>query len=407
MWLQYALDKDDNLVSVHDVRRGKSDIRCPYCQGELTAKKGLVKVHHFAHVKDTCDRSLNENINLPLFYGFNLVLNARYLEELKKIKSPEYKRRYNKEEEKIYRYFQKKEIIDFCGLTDLGKAILKRFSLKKYCEVQEKLSREKLVLLQNYLAGLERAIQSTIKFKQSKYYQDKSIRYQRVVNKNQQLKEEELEQAKIDFNIYCAQYQRILLNHLYLLKIETPQQTFYKIGVTRRNIEERLQEIQIDLAKIFSEFSVSLLGLWLHRGNLEYYFKYFYEEFNYSLENFTEYFNFPDIEPILEVLNDLKKKQFCQLEREVINGKTTDKFFLSLHIRQGMQKAKHENIHIGRPKGETESTQQFLAKPKNKAIATVLKKGLSLRQTAKETGASINTVRKVKAALDKELTTKQ
>ncbi|MGL5833111.1 MAG: GIY-YIG nuclease family protein [Waterburya sp.] len=399
MWLQYALDKDGNLVSVYDVPRGRSDIRCPYCQGELTAKKGKIKVHHFAHVRDTCDRSKNQNIDLPLFYGFNLVLNARYLKELKKIKSPEYKRRYDKEEKKIYRYFENKEIINFCGLTDLGKAILKRFSLKEYCEVQEKLSREKLVLLQNHLAGLESSIQSTIKFKQSKYYQDRPIRYQRVVQKNQKLKEEELEQAKIDFNIYCAQYRQIILNHLYFLKIETPQQTFYKIGITRRNIEERLQEIQIDLAKIFSEFSVSLLGLWLHRGNLEYYFKYFYEEFNYSLENFTEYFNFPDIEPILEVLDNLEEKQFCQLEREVVNGKTTDKFFLSLHIRQGMQRAKHKNIHIGRPKGETESTKQFLAKPKNKAIATVLKKGLSVRQTAKVTNASVNTVRKVRRLL--------
>ncbi|MGL5831795.1 MAG: competence protein CoiA family protein, partial [Waterburya sp.] len=53
MWLQYALDKDDKLVSIDDVFRGRSEIRCPYCQGELTAKKGKIKVHHFAHVNDT------------------------------------------------------------------------------------------------------------------------------------------------------------------------------------------------------------------------------------------------------------------------------------------------------------------------------------------------------------------
>ena len=39
MWLQYALNQHDKLVSVHDVNRGKSDVRCPYCQGELTAKE--------------------------------------------------------------------------------------------------------------------------------------------------------------------------------------------------------------------------------------------------------------------------------------------------------------------------------------------------------------------------------
>ncbi|WP_051036139.1 hypothetical protein [Stanieria cyanosphaera] len=65
-----------------------------------------------------------------------------------------------------------------------------------------------------------------------------------------------------------------------------------------------------------------------------------------------------------------------------------------------MLKAKRNGTHIGRPKGETESTKNFLAKPKNKAIALCLKKGLSLRQTAKETRVSVNTVRKVKAALE-------
>lgn len=37
-------------------------------------------------------------------------------------------------------------------------------------------------------------------------------------------------------------------------------------------------------------------------------------------------------------------------------------------------------------------------------ISGVLKKGFSLRQTAKKTGASVNTVRKVKAALENEPT---
>ncbi len=405
MWLQYGLDKDDNLVSVHDVKRGRSGIRCPYCKGELIAKKGEIKAHHFAHAEETCNLSQNRNINLPLFYGFNLVLNAKYLRELQRMESPGYKGvNHYREDQKIYRYFQKKNIYDFYGLTDLGKAILKRFSLKEYCEVQEKLSQEKLVLLQANLAGLESSIKSTIEFKQSSYYKNKPVRYQRVVKKNQRIKEEELKQAEIDFNIYCAQYQRILPNNLYLIKIQTSQQTFYKIGVTARDISSRIREIKLDLARIFPDFSVSLLGLWLYRGNLEYYFKYLYEDLNYSLEDFTEYFNFQDIEPILEDLNSLGEKQLCQLEREVISGKCASKFFLSLHIRQGMQRAKQKHIHIGRP---SDSTKQFLAKPKNKAIASVLKKGLSLRQTAKETGAAINTIRKVKAALENSSTTKQ
>lgn len=331
MWLQYALDRDNNLVSVHDVKRGRSNIRCPYCQEELTAKKGKVKAHHFAHIKDTCDLSQNKNVNLPLYYGFNLILTPKQFKYLK--------------------------------------------------------------------------IEHTDKLKKTDYYLNKPIRYQRVVNKNQKLDRENLQQTSIDFNIYCAQYQRVFQSHLYLLEIKLPDKNIYKIGVTSRDIEERISEIKNDLSKIVSEHSISLLGFWLHRGNIEYYFKYLYSEFNYPLDNLTEYFDFPDTESILKDLNSLETKKISKLETDIFDGQTANKFLLSEHIRQGMRSAKYNGIHIGRPKGETESMPEFLAKPKNKAIAAVLKKGLSLRQTAKETGASINTVRKVKAALENSSTT--
>ena len=408
MWLQYALDKDNNLVSVHDVKRGRSDIRCPYCQGELTAKKGKVKAHHFAHLQDTCDLSQNRNVNLPLYYGFNLVLTPKQFQYLKAVTSSDYgkiKTRSFYEQERqnertkvslvergILKSFSHKP-------TPLGQAILKQLTLKEFCITQEKLSQEKLKQLQHNLISLEKKIEQTTEFKKSDYYLSKPIRYQRVVNKNQRLDRERLEQALVDLDIYYAQYKRVLSSDLYLLEVKTPDTNLYKIGVTKRNIEERIKEIKVDLSKIVSEFSVSLLRIWLNRGNIEYYFKHLYSEFSYPLGNLTEYFNFTDIELILEDLNDLGNKQLNKLEKDVIDGQTANEFLLSEHIKQGMRSAKYNGIHIGRPKGETESTNKFLAKPKNKAIATVLKKGLSLRQTAKETGASVNTVRKVKAAL--------
>lgn len=409
MWLQYALDKDDNLVSVHDVERGRSNVKCPYCQGELTAKKGKIKAHHFAHLQDTCDLSQNINVNLPLYYGFNLVLTPKQFQYLKTVTSPDYgkiqtrsfyeQERQNKrtqvslEERGILKSFSHK-------LTPLGQVILKQLTLKEFCQAQEKLSQEKLKQLQSNLVSLEKKIEQTTEFKKSDYYLGKPIRYQRVVNNNQRLDRERLQQALIDLDIYCAQYQRVLHHHLYFLEIKVPDNTFCKIGVTVRDTKERIQEIKNDLSKIFSDFSVSLLGLWLHRGNIEYYFKYLYSEFNYPLGNLTEYFIFPDIEPILKDLNDLGIKKLSKLEKDIFDGQTANKFLLSEHIRQGMQKSKYSGIHIGRPKGETESNKQFLAKPKNKAIASVLKKGLSLRQTASEAGVSVNTVRKVKAALE-------
>ena len=43
----------------------------------------------------------------------------------------------------------------------------------------------------------------------------------------------------------------------------------------------------------------------------------------------------------------------------------------------------------------------FLVKPKNRAIAEALERNLSLRQIARETGASVTTIRKVKAIVDR------
>lgn len=48
----YASDPgrpDGDLVHVEDAPRGASGLLCPECRGELVAKKGAVRAHHFAH----------------------------------------------------------------------------------------------------------------------------------------------------------------------------------------------------------------------------------------------------------------------------------------------------------------------------------------------------------------------
>ena len=42
MWLRYGVNQDNNLVAIEDSPRGKTDLRCPYCGGKLTAKKGRI-----------------------------------------------------------------------------------------------------------------------------------------------------------------------------------------------------------------------------------------------------------------------------------------------------------------------------------------------------------------------------
>ena len=414
MWLQYALEQNDNLVSVHDVKRGKSNIRCPYCRGELTAKKGKIKVHHFAHVADTCHHVKNKNVNLPLFWGFDLVLSREYRNILLELESRNFKPKHftlkslQKQEDKIFSYLKRKKVIDLsfgCGeLTDLGKIILKKLTLLDFCEIQEKLSKERFIKLRQNFINEENSYENIIKYKKI-HYNKSSLKKKKTINFNLELREENLKQAEIDFRLYCAQYQRVIQRNLYFLQIKTDPKIFYKIGVTSRNIKERIQEINIDLSKLFDDFSISLLGIWFHRGNVEHYFKYRYEDYRFPLGSLTEYFQFEDIESILAEFKALDNKQLDRLEQDIINNSYHQLLF-SQRVSLGMKLAEYRGIHIGRPQGETESVEKFLAKPKSQAIASVLKKGLSLRQTASEVGVSVNTVRKVQAALHQVVTQK-
>jgi competence CoiA-like predicted nuclease len=59
------VDAHQALVSIADVPRGKTSLRCPYCQGALTAKKGPITQHHFAHTAATC-RPVTHDSDLPI-----------------------------------------------------------------------------------------------------------------------------------------------------------------------------------------------------------------------------------------------------------------------------------------------------------------------------------------------------
>jgi hypothetical protein len=63
--LPYGL-KDENLVSIDDVESGLAcECFCPACKNQLIAKKGNIKVHHFAHYKiKDCKSGLETAIHL-------------------------------------------------------------------------------------------------------------------------------------------------------------------------------------------------------------------------------------------------------------------------------------------------------------------------------------------------------
>lgn len=74
---------------------------------------------------------------------------------------------------------------------------------------------------------------------------------------------------------------------------------------------------------------------------------------------------------------------------------------LSERIKSGMREARRKGIKVGRPKGvKTDMKELIKTNAKYKSAAKALKEGVSLRKTAAFAGISINTVRKIKGAID-------
>ena len=115
--------------------------------------------------------------------------------------------------------------------------------------------------------------------------------------------------------------KRVLSQKLYFLEVRADEQTFHKIGVTARPIEERVAEVICDLRCHHQNVAIKVLGTWKRRGSIEKYFKYRYQQFNYSIGTYTEYFKFDDIRSVLRDLRFLKSQALHQYEIDIISGR--------------------------------------------------------------------------------------
>jgi len=55
-------------------------------------------------------------------------------------------------------------------------------------------------------------------------------------------------------------------------------------------------------------------------GNVELYFQYRYQPFNYRIGKLTEYFQFPNVKVVLQDLYEMKPKVLSVVELEAIDG---------------------------------------------------------------------------------------
>ncbi|MEQ9668192.1 competence protein CoiA family protein [Coleofasciculus sp. G2-EDA-02] len=185
MWLKYGVSADNALMSIEDVPSGKTNLTCLYCGGGLTAKKGKVKQHHFAHTDETCYPVAKKQVpTLPLYDNFNIELSGKELEELKVLW-----KNYGVENYEIFVKPSLKLILSKLltwnergcyEFTNFGKIPVGALPLSLFNEVQEPLLLKKLSQLEQ---AAERA---------------------KIINSRY------LPERVADLRLYGAQYKRIL-----------------------------------------------------------------------------------------------------------------------------------------------------------------------------------------------------
>ena len=407
-WLRHVLNKDNALVNIEDVKSGRSALRCPYCEDTLTAKKGRIKEHHFAHTHQTCaaviERTQSESLpRLPLYTAFALDLGYLELEELLKlwqqygepgvkVPEPRYSQLIDGEYLRYNRFIGCNGGYEF---TKLGKLPVGGLSVPLFADIQKARMLERLYDLED------------------------SAWYEFQGNDSQ------CDHAFIgtfgDYRLYSAQLERLLSTSLYYLQIDAAKERFYKIGVTTRTVEERVSEIEYDLQRHIGAATIKILGHWATAGRIEHYFKHRFSAYNKPIGSLSEYFSFDKAQAkkVLRELQRLKSKRWPTSEQAEAKASLTDlvdqvsrnkaayEQAAAQRTRQrqrakaisaGLRRAAQQGQAIGRPRGD-EADAAFLAKPKSQKIIAALEADLSLRKAARRAGASVNTVRKVRDLL--------
>ena len=295
MWLKYGVNPNRELVTINEVSSGKTNLVCPFCDRALTAKKGKIKQHHFAHTGETCLRVRKGKLpSLPLYENFHLHLSGKHSQLVKDLW-----REYGGTDYAIITVpfeLETKKLFHWTlqgyYFTDLGKIPVGGLSLSDFNAVQEPLILSELDRLTNSME-VAKALGVDVR-----------------------------EEKLADLTIYQLQLRRILRFTLYFLQIKVDNQTLHKIGVTSRTMGDRLPEIERDLKRHYSNISISVLNTWQHRGNVELYFKHRYKEFNYRIGKLTEYYKFGDVDAVLNDLNSMQPKVLEGKELSIWQSKT-------------------------------------------------------------------------------------
>lgn len=289
MYLPYGVNDQGQLVSIENVGRGRTTLKCPYCGIPLIARKGERLAPHFAHDGATCRdvKRSSEVLELPIYNSFRLHLSGKMWETLRRF--------HNEEDTSSCDWLEEdgwvKSFITPYGnerysLTHKGKIPFGDLSLNLFNQFQESLIQARHDQLERAaLAALCTAQENT---------------------------------TLTDLRLFRAQMRRILETTLYFIEVRMEAGILHKIGVTTRSLEQRLAEIRADFTPHFGNVELVPLGTWAHRGNVELYFKHRYRRFQHPIATLTEYFAFEDVKAVLRDLRRMTPKGLNATEQAIL-----------------------------------------------------------------------------------------
>lgn len=271
IWLEYARQQSGRLVHVDQATRGKSNLSCPYCGREVLARQGDELSWHFAHAGSTCALARNKTrFRIPLYDDFFLGLTQKQIAALQYVHERGWVGVNGYAGERLLVSLTSRWLVRWNPwgrrhtgrheCTKLGKIPLGILSVPLFAEIQAE------------------------KFKEFESAQEDGA----------------------DSEIIRTHLGMLRRAWLYFLHVDVPGlPLLHKIGMTARNVDDRLPEIRADLTADYPGATVEILESWPRMGRVERYAKFRFRASQYRLGSRAEYFAFEDVKTVLRELRRL------------------------------------------------------------------------------------------------------
>jgi hypothetical protein len=397
VYLTFGITRTGDWRSIEEVESGRVDLFCPYCKSPLIAKKGRIKVYHFAHEGETCRVAADavKQTRLPTLETFELLdaNEQKYLERRQKYKD----HRNIYAWPGMYGAIERLEVMQILSVEKHTDTALEnaRLRLKKlgdeWLDSREQPSPQ--------LAELFNALKPLIDLH---LYWQRSIRIEttqiaREYHKHKLDKQRTLAGLEAAqrywFDAFWRRQQTYAPDYLELLyqKVKAlNRQALYvmqlhgdfgrdlpasmiKIGMTARDPEERLKEVVASLKPHGKRITGTVLAVKEKAGRLEKLIHHFLKADNLTVGRYREYFHDTQLDSLLKQLAKLAPADYLP---------PADEIFLET---------------APSPRTRKKSRLELLAEYPD--IVSRLEAGRGIREISRDTKHGVNTVQKVKKTL--------